>query len=385
MFVDRPLDRSAIAGGLTRSPVVLLVGPRQVGKTSLAREFVAADDPNYFDLEDPQDLSRLNDPRLALSGLGDIVVIDEAQRQPELFPVLRVLADRDPLRCHFLVLGSASPDLLGFASDTLAGRVEVRHLGGFRVTDIGPESLDQLWLRGGFPRSFTASSASESARWRAQFIATFLERDLAQLGSRVPAVTMRRFWTMIAHYHGQTWNGSELARALGVSQPTVRRYLDALDDALVVRQVLPWFSNVLKRQVRAPKIYIRDSGLLHTLLSIASWRELLRHPKVGASWEGFVIEQLSAIFVDRPLYYWATHNGAELDLLVEIGGSRIGFEIKRTSSPSITPSMRSALQDLDLERLYVVHPGIHTFPLADRIMAIGVVELLSGDETALGR
>jgi predicted AAA+ superfamily ATPase len=312
-------------------------------------------------------------------------VIDEAQRQPDLFGVLRVLVDEDRRPGRFLVLGSASPELIGMAADSLAGRVTTVELSGFRVADVGPGRLDALWLRGGLPLAFLAGDERASLRWREDYVATFLERDLANLGVRVPATTMRRFWTMVAHSHGQTWNGAELSRALGVSQPTVRRYLDALTDALVIRQLSPWFANVSKRQVRAPKVYVRDSGLLHALLGIGDADALAGHPKVGASWEGFVVEQLIGLHEIRDPSYWRTHTGAELDLRLELGGRVIGVEVKRSDRPAVTPSMRSALTDLGLDELVVVHAGQHRYRLGERILAVPAADALTGGLGALDR
>jgi len=367
---------------MSRAPIVLLTGPRQAGKSTLARAVVDPTPSHVFDLEDPRDDARLAEPMLALRELDGTVVIDEAQRRQDLFPLLRVLADEDDRPGRFLVLGSASPDLVGLASESLAGRVALVELGGFRLADLGPDALRDLWLRGGLPRSVLATDDGRSAAWRDDYIRTFLERDLATLGVRVPATTMRRFWTMLAHYHGQTWNGSELARALGVSQPTVARYLDALSDALVVRQLQPWFVNIAKRQVRAPKVYVRDSGLLHRLLAIGTMDDLLNHPKVGASWEGFVIEQILLLDVSDP-WYWATHAGAELDLLVHSAGRPVGLEVKRTDRPRVTLSMRHALEDLELGRLVVVHAGEQAFRLAERIDAIPARVLLTEGWSAL--
>ncbi|HZT67189.1 MAG TPA: ATP-binding protein [Acidimicrobiales bacterium] len=371
----RPADEERLRAALGRMPIVLLTGPRQAGKSTLARVVVEPAASNLFDLEDPRDLARMGEPTLSLPGLSGTVIIDEAQRRKDLFPVLRVLADEQPEPGRFLVLGSASPGLVGLASESLAGRVALIELGGLRVSDLGAAEMDRLWLRGGFPRSALAGDEHASAAWRDDFIATFLERDLANLGFRLPAATLRRFWTMLAHYHAQTWNGAELSRALGVSESTVRRYLDALSDALVVRQLQPWFANISKRQVRAPKVYIRDSGLLHRLLGVASRDELLGHPKVGASWEGFVIEQILQMDIGAP-WFWATHAGAEIDLVTMVDGTRVGIEVKRTDQPRLTPSIRHALDDLDLERLVVVHAGPTSFQLADRVVAVNAAAFL---------
>lgn len=368
-MIRRLRDEAALADALRRAPVVLLTGPRQAGKSTLARAVVSAPPSNVFDLEDPRDAARLGEPTLTLPPLEDTVIIDEAQRRQDLFPVLRVLVDEDDRPGRFLVLGSASPDLVGLASESLAGRVALVELGGFRLLDVGADALDTLWVRGGLPRSYLAETGDASAFWRDDFISTFLERDLANLGVRIPAITMRRFWTMVAHYHAQTWNGAELARALGVSESTVRRYLDGLTDALVIRQLQPWFANISKRQVRSPKVYVRDSGLLHRLLGITDPHDLLGHPKVGASWEGFVIEQVLMLDGVDP-WFWGTHAGAEIDLLLTVDGARIGVEVKRTDRPRLTPSMQHALVDVGLDRIVVVHAGDRSFPLAANVEAV---------------
>lgn len=375
-MIRRPVDEDRLSTALRRSPIVLVTGPRQAGKSTLARTVVNPQPSNVFDLEDPRDVARLGEPTMSLPALLGTIVIDEAQRDRTLFPILRVLADDDPAPGRFLVLGSASPDLVGLASESLAGRVALVELGGFSLGALGVDELDRLWERGGLPRSFLATDTETSNAWRDDYISTFLERDLGNLGVRIPAATMRRFWTMLAHYHGQTWNGAELARALGVSQPTVRRHLDALSDALVVRQLQPWFANLAKRQVRAPKVYVRDSGTLHRLLGIADRDGLLSHPKVGASWEGFVIEQVLMLPDVRDPWFWGTRAGAELDLLIHVRGERIGIEVKRTDQPKITPSMRHALADLELDRLLILHAGVHRFPLAEGIEAVPARELL---------
>jgi predicted AAA+ superfamily ATPase len=376
MFIERLRHTDRLEAALARSPVTVLTGPRQAGKSTLARAVAAPVPANVFDLEDPRDLARLGEPTLSLGDLVGTIVIDEAQRAPDLFPVLRVLVDERPEPGRFLVLGSASPDLVGLASESLAGRVTFVDLGGLQVADVGGDCLDRLWQRGGLPRSYLGTD-DESRRWRQDYVTTFLERDLGSLGFRMPPTTMRRFWTMLAHYHGQTWNGAELARALAVSAPTVNRYLDALTDALMVRQLQPWFANLGKRQVRSPKVYVRDSGLLHALLGIDDETDLLGHPKVGASWEGFVIEQILDMLAARDAYFWGTHQGAELDLMVATNGRRIGFEIKRTDRPKVTPSIRSALGDLALDQVFVVHAGGQRFRLAERIVAVPAVELLT--------
>jgi predicted AAA+ superfamily ATPase len=374
-MIDRRTDIGLVRTALRRSRVVALLGPRQCGKTTLARQLVAAGSLNYFDLEDPESLARLSEPNIALRPLKGLVVIDEIQRRPELFPLLRVLADRKPLPARFLVLGSASPDLLSHSSETLAGRLETVHLEGFRLGDLGPRAQGRHWLRGGFPLAYTARSEANSVAWRRQFLQTFLERDVPQLGVQVAAVALRRFWNMMAHYHAQTWNGAELARALAVSEPTVRRYLDLLTGVFMVRQLPAWFENLGKRQVKAPKIFVRDSGLLHALLGIANRRELEHHPKVGASWEGYAVEEVLKALRPDEAYYWATHQGAEVDLLLFKHGRRLGVECKRADAPTMTPSMRIALNDLKLDRLVVVYPGERRYALADRVDVIPLADL----------
>ncbi len=378
-LIDRPIDANSLRLALSRAPATVLTGPRQVGKSTLARQSVASSPSAFFDLEDHRDLARLAEPTLALRDTGETIVIDEAQRAPDLFPTLRVLIDENRRPGRFLILGSASPDLIGLGSESLAGRVTFVELGGFRLADVGVDRLDDLWLRGGLPESFVAETDEASNHWRDDYISTFLERDLADLGFRFPATTMRRFWTMLAHFHGQTWNGARVARSIDVSEATVRRYIDALSDALVVRQLPPWFANVSKRQVKSPRVYIRDSGLLHRLLGINGMLELERSPVVGASWEGMVVEQLLSMFADSRPAYWSTHGGAELDLRLEIDGRVFGFEIKRTAKPTVSKSMHSAIADLGLDHLFVVHAGPHRFPLTDQITAIPVVELLTAD------
>lgn len=378
-LIERRRHQETVAGLLRRHPVVGILGARQVGKTTLAQQLAARYDGDsfFFDLEDPTDQARLAEPMLALRDLRGLVVIDEVQRRPELFPVLRVLADRREIPAHFLVLGSASPELLQQTSESLAGRIFYHDLGGFDLDEVGVGAYERLWLRGGFPRSFLAESDSASAEWRRGFVRTFLERDLPDLGVQVPAETLRRFSTMIAHYHGQVWNGAELSRAFGVSGSTVRRYLDTLTSALVLRQLPPWFENLGKRQVKSPKVYVEDSGLLHTLLGLASRDDVTGHPKVGASWEGFVLREVVERLGARPeeVFFWATHAGAELDLLIVRGRKRFGFDLKRTSSPRMTPSIRTALEDLRLESVDVVYPGEHTFPLAERVRAVALPRL----------
>lgn len=376
-MINRRLARQRVEDALRRSPVVVLTGPRQAGKTTLARDIVDAPAANFFDLDDPRDDARLAEPTLTLPALDGTVVIDEAQRRDDLFPVLRVLVDQDRRNGRFLVLGSASPDLVGLASESLAGRVALVELAGLQVDDVGADELDMLWRRGGLPRSHLAEDEERSVAWREDYVRTFLERDLANLGVRIPATTMRRFWTMVSHCHAQTWNGAEIARSLAVSEPTVRRYLDALTDALVIRQLQPWHANVVKRQVRSPKVYVRDTGLLHRLLGVDDHQDLLGHPKLGASWEGFVVEQLLARTGIRDAWFWGTHGGAEIDLVLRHDGRWLGVEIKRTDAPRMTRSISIAIGDLGLDRVIVAHAGAARFPLAAGVEAIGAAELLA--------
>lgn len=350
--------------------MAVLTGPRQAGKTTLARELLSEDAPGYFDLEDPLSLARLEEPRTALEPLRGLVVIDEVQRRPDLFPVLRVLADRRKVPARFLILGSASGDLLRQSSESLAGRMERIEIGGFTLAEIGAESAARLWRRGGFPRAFLARSEADSVAWRKAFVQTLLERDLPQWGVRVPATALLRFWTMVAHYHGQTWNAAEPARALGVDLSTSRRYLDLLTDALMVRQLQPWHANLSKRQVKSPKVYVRDSGLLHQLFGLETEKAVLSHPKVGASWEGFVVEQILAAEPHDEAYFWATHQGAEIDLVLRRGDRLLGVECKRADAPRVTPSIRIAIEDLGLDRVAVIYPGAKRFALTERVEAV---------------
>lgn len=366
-LIERPLLRARIARALSRSRVAALAGPRQVGKTTLARSFLAADHPGYFDLENPLSLARLSEPMTALSPLRGLVVIDEIQRMPELFPVLRVLADREGTPARFLLLGSASPALLRASSESLAGRIEVIEVGGFVLEETGADTADALWQRGGFPRSFLAETDADSRTWRQQFLQALVERDLPQLGAALAPAALLRFLAMLAHYHGQIWNAAEPARSLGISEITVRRYLDLLTGTYLVRQLPPWFANIGKRQVRSPKIYWRDCGLLHQLLGIADGQALLSHPRCGASWEGFALEHMLQRLQPDEAYFWATHTGAELDALLIKDGRRLGLEIKRADAPRLTPSMRHALDDLELDALWVIYPGSLRYRLHERI------------------
>jgi len=382
-MIDRSKHARTITGLLRQFPVVAIVGARQTGKTTLARALAesVAGPVSRFDLEDPRDEARLASPMLALENLRGLVVIDEIQRRPELFPVLRVLADRPGKPARFLILGSAAPALLKGSAESLAGRVAYHELPGFDLGELGPGEADALWRRGGFPRSCLAGNEAASQRWRREFIRAYLERDIPALGLRLAPAALRRFWGMLAHFSGQIWNGSELARAFGVTEPTVRHYLDILAATFMVRILQPWHENTGKRQVKAPKVYLADTGILHSLLDIGPGMEaLLGHPRVGASWEGFALHQivrwLDADWQD--CHHWRLHTGAELDLLVIRDGRRLGFEIKRSDAPRLTPSMRSALEVLRLDRLIVVHAGREAWPLAEGVEAVPLAALIAG-------
>lgn len=377
-MIERPAILSTLKTAIQRSRVVVLSGPRQCGKTTLARELLGEESVNYFDLEDPASLARLDEPMTALRPLKGLVVIDEVQRRPDLFPVLRVLADRKGTPSRFLILGSASGDLLRQSSESLAGRMEYVTIGGFTLSELSASAEPQLWRRGGFPLSYLAKAEADSLAWRKSFVRTLLERDFPQWGVRVPAAALQRFWTMLAHYHGQVWNAAEPARALGVSESTTRRYLDLLTDALMIRQLQPWHANLGKRQVKAPKVYVRDTGLLHHLLGIDTAKALVSHPKIGASWEGFVIEQILMMEPHDDAYFWATHQGAEIDLVLRRGNRLLGVECKRADAPRLTPSIRIALEDLGLERIAVIYPGNKRFPLSENVEAIPLDELGQG-------
>jgi predicted AAA+ superfamily ATPase len=391
-MIERASLHGQVSSALRRARVVALVGPRQVGKTTLARAFLAGDAPGYFDLEDPRDLARLAEPMTALEGLRGLVVIDEVQRRPDLFPVLRVLADRKPLPARFLVLGSASPGFLRQPSESLAGRIEVIEVPGFSLGEVGMRRARALWRRGGYPSSFTARAEAQSFSWREQFLRSFFEREIPALGLNVPPAALQRFWSMLGHYHGQVWNAADPARSLGVAENTVRRYLDILQGVFMVRRLSPWHENLAKRQVKSPKIYFRDSGLLHALLGVRDDAQLDRHPRSGASWEGHVIEEVLKAVRPDEAYFWATHQGAELDLLLFRGGRRFGVEVKRADAPQRTRSMEIALQDLRLERLAVIYPGSRRYPLGPRIEAVpleavplGAKELFSVPSQERGR
>lgn len=370
-YIDR------VKKALQSNPVVALLGPRQTGKTTLARQVIEGTESAVFDLEKHSDQARLADPELALSHLKGTVVIDEIQRRPELFSILRPLADRPGQPARFLILGSASPNIVRGVSESLAGRVAFVDLGGFNMEEVGAENMQTLWLRGGFPRSYLAKDEAASRAWRENFIRTFLERDIPLLGIRIPAETLRRFWMMVAHYHGALWNAADLSRSLGVSEHTVRNYLDILSGAYMVRQVSPWWENLGKRQYKSPKVFVRDSGVFHSLLGLERQQDLTAHPKLGASWEGFAMEQVLSVAGDRQVFFWRTHAGAEIDLLLFRGGRRYGVEFKYSAAPTMTKGLHSALADLKLDRAWIIHPGSQGYPLHERVDALSLQDLPS--------
>ncbi len=366
-MIPRPAFIDQIELALRVHPIAALLGPRQCGKTTIARMIAEQQSSTYFDLENPVDVRRLSAPLIVLQELSGLVIIDEIQRRPDLFELLRVLVDRPENNARFLILGSASPQLVRGASESLAGRIGFVDLSGFNLTEIEADRRDRLWVRGGFPRSYLADDDTTSMMWRQDFMRTFLERDIPQLGITVAAETLRRFWTMIAHDHGETWNAAQFARSLGASEPTARRYLDILAGAYMVRILPPWFENLGKRQVKSPKIYVRDAGILHALLQLTTLADIQAHPKLGASWEGFAMEQIITLLNTRDAYFWGTHGGAELDLLVRVGGKHYGFEFKYADAPDATRSMHIAMKDLALEHLWVVYPGQQAYALDERI------------------
>ncbi len=349
-----------------------LLGPRQCGKTTLARMVCQGQKATFFDLESQSDLRKLENPELMFGSLTGLVVIDEIQILPELFATLRVVVDKLENACRFLILGSASPFIIRSVSETLAGRVEFVDLAGFDLGEVQLKQDRQLFVRGGFPRSFLAASDEDSFTWREGFIRTFLERDIPQFGIRIPAPTMRRFWTMLAHYHGQIWNASELAQSLGLTDKTVRSYLDILTETYMIRQLQPWHENTGKRQVKSPKIYFRDTGILHNLLVLPDYLTITGHPKAGAAWEGFALEQTLRMAGPGQAYFWATYNRAELDLLLIRNGKRFGLEFKFNEAPGVTRSMRIALEELGLEKLLIVYPGEDMYPADEKIMVCPV-------------
>jgi predicted AAA+ superfamily ATPase len=376
-MIPRPDPIRQIKASFQIHPVTALLGPRQCGKTTLARFIAKHESSTIFDLENPIDVQRLSAPMQALQHLSGLVIIDEVQRKPELFELLRVLVDRSSRKARYLLLGSASPHLVKGVSESLAGRLGFVDLTGFQLREVGEQNRNRLWIRGGFPKAFLADSESDSLGWRENFIRTFLERDIPQLGITIAAETLRRFWTMVAHYHGQVWNAAEFARSLGTAENTARRYLDILAGAYMVRVLPPWFENLKKRQVKAPKMYIRDSGLFHSLMQVDTLSALQGHPKIGASWEGFALEHAIHAFRNRDVYFWATHAGAELDLMVTIKGKRYGFEFKYADAPGRKRSMHIAIDDLGLEHLWVIYPGNQKYSLDTKITVIPIEELYS--------
>jgi predicted AAA+ superfamily ATPase len=372
------LERSHYTGMLDQSfrvhPGVALLGPRQCGKTTLARHYGEGRETHHFDLENPVDLRRLEHPLQALQDLRGWIVLDEVQRRPELFELLRVLLDREPAPARFLLLGSASPSLIKGVSESLAGRVGFVDLAGFDCWEAKAGDLRSLWLRGGFPRSYLAPDDASSLLWRDGFVRTFLERDIPQFGITIPAETLRRFWTMVAHYHGQVWNGSEFGRSLGVSETAIRHYLDILTGTYMVRRLAPWHENLKKRQVKSPKVYVRDSGIVHHLLGLQSLADLQSHPKLGASWEGFALENILARANARDAYFWATHAGAELDLLLFHKGKRLGFEFKYGDAPGMTKSLHSAISDLSLDRAWIIYPGTERYRIHEKVEVLPLTD-----------
>ena len=385
-MIEREKNINLLEQLLTEFPVVALIGARQIGKTTLARQIMKRwhTECHYYDLESTIDLARLTDPMLSLMPLHGLIILDEIQQLPEIFKTIRVLADREPSQAQFLILGSAAPALLKQSCESLAGRIAYFELSGLSFTEVNIDHFQNLWLRGGFPRSYLAANNSASYRWRLNFARNFLERDIPQFGIGASSKLLERFWIMLSHYHAQVWNGAELGRSFGVSHTTVRRYLDIFDATFMVRCLTPWKANIYKRQVKSPKIYIRDSGLLHSMLGIKTFTDLDTHPKLGASWEGFIIENLIQMLgvENHQCHFWATHNGAEIDLVVDTGGRLRGFEVKRTSSPKITPSMRTALNDLELTQIDVIHAGEDNFRLSEEIRAVAAKNMLNEYSTS---
>jgi predicted AAA+ superfamily ATPase len=373
MIIKRNVDLQIIKNLLDIFPVVAILGVRQCGKTTIAKEFPY----NYFfDLENPRDLARLDNPQLALEDLEGLIVIDEIQRKPNLFPLIRYLVDNKPKQ-KYIILGSASKDLIKQSSESLAGRIGYYQLGGFRLSDVGTENLNQLWLRGTLPRSYLAGNEEESLIWRENYITTYLERDLPQLGIRIPAGTLRRFWTMLAHYHGQILNYSELGRSFGISDMTVRKYVDILEGTFMLRTLQPWYENIGKRVVKKPKIYIRDPGIIHSLMSIETLDQLLSFNKLGASWEGFALEYVckSINKKDEDFYFWATHSGSEIDLFWQHAGKKWCVEFKYNDAPQLTKSMKIVSDDLCPTHIWVVYPGKEKYKIAQNITVLPLKDI----------
>lgn len=365
-------DELCILQKLIRStPVTAILGARQCGKTTLANQLQS---DAFFDLENPRDARQFETPQLTLERLKGLIVIDEIQHAPEIFPLLRYLVDHRPDH-KYLILGSASRDLIRQSSESLAGRIAYHNLGGLRFSDLPSAQLERHWLRGGFPRSFTAQAEEESYTWRMNFIQTFLERDIPQLGIAIAARTLRRFWIMLSHYHGQILNHSELARSFGISDKTVRHYIDILEGTFMIRVMQPWFTNPSKRLVKSPKLYLRDSGIFHALQSIGDNEQLLTHNKLGASWEGYIVEEISKIIATDSMYFYRTHNGSEVDLFWQSGGRNWGVEVKYGDSPGMSRSLANAAHDLELEHLWIVYPGRQEYPVTEKATVIPLERL----------
>ena len=377
MMIPRKQLSEAVIASIQSNPVTALLGPRQCGKTTLSRLIAKDFDTVIFDLEDPVSVAQLTDaPKIILESIKGLVILDEIQRLPELFPVLRVLSDRPENNTKFLILGSASPGLIKSSSETLSGRIGFVDMSGFTLNETGNDQYKKLWLRGGFPKSFLAKNDRLSFDWRKDFVRTFFERDIPALGIKIPAEALRRFWTMLAHLHGRVWNGSDFARSLSVSEPTAKKYLDILSGAYVVRQLYPWYENIGKRQVKSPKVYIRDSGILHFLLTLEG-NNILSHPKLGLSWEGFVIEQIISVSATDSYYFWATHAGAELDLLLFKNNRKTGVEVKFSDAPKITKSMRSAIESLNLDELFIIYPGRQSYKIDEKMTVVSIDDVVS--------
>lgn len=379
MEIPRTKELNLLTERLKAASIVAILGPRQCGKTTLAQQFArqeGRDSVHRFDLEDPRDLAKLEQPMLALEGLQGLIVIDEIQRRPELFPLLRVLVDKQR-ETKYLILGSASRHLLAQSSESLAGRISYLELGGFSLDILPDDAVSRLWVRGGFPRSYLATSATTSFQWRQDFITTFLERDIPNLGIRIPASALRRFWTMLAHCHSQIFNAAEISRSLSISDATARRYLDILSGTFLIRQVQPWFYNTQKRLVKRPKIYFRDSGLLHALLALEDREDVLNHPRLGASWEGFALEQAiqHLNLREQDVFFWGVHTGAELDLVFQHKGKLCGIEAKYGDAPTLTKSMHSAMEELSLAHVWVIYPGPRAYQLAPRVSVVPIHQL----------
>ncbi|MGB5218751.1 MAG: ATP-binding protein [Smithella sp.] len=381
MQIKRTDEIDLLNARFRNNPVVAILGPRQCGKTTLARQFSDQwpKDVTFFDLENPRDLRQLEEPLLALENQEGLIVLDEIQRTPDLFPVLRVLADRPNKKTKFLILGSASRDLMRQSSESLAGRISYLEIGGFSLDLVGTAKKEKLWIRGAFPRSFLASSEAASYQWRQDFIATFLERDIPQLGFNIPSKSLGRFWQMLAHYHGQIFNASEIGKSLAVSDHTAQRYLDLLSATFMVRQLRPWNYNTKKRIIKRPKIYFRDTGILHALFDLPEKKDVLSHPKLGASWEGFALEEtIKAIRLkENEIFFWGVHASAEIDLVFQKNGRLYGIEVKYAQAPGFTSSMRMASEELALKHLWVIYPGSEAYALNKNVTVLPLTELRS--------